>query len=441
MNYDLVIIGAGWAGFNAAIKAKQAGLKTALIENEQVGGACLNRGCIPAKTLIQSAKVFNLIKKSKIFSIEISEPKINFSELLARKDKIVRELRQGMEFMLKGVDIFKGQAEFSTSNQIKIGHDPLNAKSVIIATGSKPRCVQTLEFDQKKIVSSDELLTLKEIPKSLLVIGGGVIGCEFASLFYSLGSQVCIIEKKQRLLPCEDKEVSKKLESLFKRKEIKVITNAEVSDLDINNYELVLAAVGRAARIENLGLEKIGIETEFGAIKTDEYLRTNIAHIFAAGDCTGQIMLAHFAAYQGKTAAENVIFGDNPRPCANSVVPNCIFTDPQVASVGINEEKAELKGLKIRINKFDFLGSGMARILDEKDGFIKILSDEKDGRVLGASIIGPDAAELINIFSLAITNSLHISQMQETIFTHPSLSESIAQAIIVSPFEKGGFLP
>ncbi|MFH1441820.1 MAG: dihydrolipoyl dehydrogenase [Candidatus Omnitrophota bacterium] len=431
MDYDLVIIGAGWAGFNAAIKAKQAGLKTALIENEQVGGTCLNRGCIPTKTLIQSAKVFNLIKKSKIFSIETSEPKINFSELLARKDKIVQELRQGMEFMLKGVDIFKGQAEFLTSNQIKIGQDQLNSKSVIIATGSKPRCVKTLKFDQKKIVSSDDLLVLKEIPKSLLVIGGGVIGCEFASLFHRLGSQVCIIEKKEQLLPGEDKDLSRKLESLFKKKGIKVVTNAEVSDakFGINNYELVLVSVGRAPQIENLGLEKIGIETEFGAIKTDEYLRTNIAHIFAAGDCTGQIMLAHFAAYQGKAAVENVISGNNLRKCGNSIVPNCIFTDPEAASVGINEEKAELKGIKLKINKFDFLGSGMARILDEKDGFIKIFSDEKDGRVLGASIIGPYATELVNIFSLAITNSLHISQIQETIFTHPSLSESIAQAL------------
>lgn len=429
MNYDLVIIGAGWAGFNAAIKAKQAGFKTALIENDQVGGTCLNRGCIPTKTLIQSAKVFSLIKKSKEFSIETSEPKINFSELLARKDKIVQELRQSMEFTLKGVDIFKGQAEFLTPNQIIAGQERLNAKSVIIATGSKPRCVQSLKFGQGKIVSSDELLALKEIPKSLLVAGGGVIGCEFASLFYRLGSQVCVIEKKEQLLPGEDKEVSKKLESLFKRKGIKVVTNAEVSDSDISNYEIVLVAVGRAPRIENLGLEKMGIETEFGAIKTDEYLRTNIAHIFAAGDCTGQIMLAHFAAYQGRIAAENIISGDNLRECGNSVVPNCIFTDPEVSSVGMNEEKAGLKGIKFKINKFDFLGSGMARIIDEKDGFIKVLSDEKDGRVLGASIIGPYATEMINIFSLAITNSLHISQIQQTIFTHPSLSESIVQAL------------
>ncbi len=427
MNYDLAIIGAGWAGFNAAIKAKQAGLKTALIENDQTGGTCLNRGCIPTKTLIQSVKVLNLIKKSKVFSIETSEPKINFSELLARKDKIVQELRQGMEFMLKGVDVLKGHAEFLTPNQIKIGGDSLNANSVIIAAGSKPRCIPKLEFGKKNIVSSDELLAVKEIPKSLLIIGGGIIGCEFASLFYRLGSQISVIEKESRLLPGEDKEVSKKLESLFKRKGIKVITNAEVSDSDINNYELVLAAVGRAPRIENSGLEKIGVETEFGAIKTDEYLRTNIARIFAAGDCTGQVMLAHFAAYQGRIAAENVISSGNLHKCVNPVVPNCIFTDPEVSSVGINEEKARLQGIEFKVNKFDFIGSGMARIIDERDGFIKTISNANDGRILGASIIGPCAAELINIFSLAVTNSLHISQVQETIFTHPSISESISQ--------------
>jgi len=429
MDYDLAIIGAGWAGFNAAIRAKELGLKVALIEKEQIGGTCLNRGCIPTKTLIQSAKVYSLAKKSKTFGIETPSPQINFSEIQIRKDKIIEQLRKGMESMLKGIDFLKGEAQIVSRNTLKIGQGQINTKFILIATGSKPLELGGLKFDGKKIISSDEILNLKQIPKSLLIIGGGVIGCEFASLFSTLGSEVSIVEKMPQLLPGEDREIAKKLETVFKKKGIKINTNTDATTQDLTNYELVLLCIGRIPKIENLDLEKIGLKLEKNKILVDGYLKTDISNIYAAGDCTGQVCLAHFAAYQGRVACENIANPCGLKQANNYNVPNCIFTDPEIASVGLNEEAARNQGMDIKINKFDFLGSGMARILDETDGFIKIISDNKTGQILGSSIIGPRATELIGILTIAISSRLKVSEIQNTIFAHPTLSECISEAL------------
>jgi len=430
MNYDLAVIGAGWAGFNAAIRAKELGLKVALIEKEQIGGTCLNRGCIPTKTLIQSAKIYTLAKKSPNFGIDIATPpQVNFIKIQERKDKIIQQLRSGMQFMLKGIDFFNAQAQILSNQELKIDAQIVKTKFIIIATGSKPIELKDLKFDGKKIISSDNILSLKEIPKSLLIIGGGVIGCEFASLFSVLETQVSIVELMPQLLPGIDKETAKKLENIFKKKGVKVNTNTDAKTIDLNNYNLTLLCIGRAPEIGNLDLDKIGIKLEKGRIIVDEYLRTNISNIYAAGDCTAKTMLAHFAAYQGHMACENIANPDNPRKADNQNIPNCIFTDPEIASVGLTEEEARNKNIDIKINKFDFLGSGMARILDENEGFVKIVSDNKTEQILGASIIGPRATELIGILTLAISNCLKISQIQDTIFAHPTLSESISGAL------------
>ncbi len=428
-DYDLIIIGAGWAGFNAAIKAKKSGLKVALIEEGPLGGTCLNRGCIPTKALIQSAKIYSLAKKSKNFGIDSPESKINFIEIQQRKEKIIQQLRQNIEFMLKGVDIVHAAAKISSPNSVKANEKELTTKYILIASGSKPFQLKDIQFDGKKIISSDEILGLKEVPKSLLIIGGGVIGCEFASLFFNIGTSVTVVEKMPQLLPGVEKDVARKLEVSFKKKGIKVNTNFDASGLDFNNYELVLLCVGRAAKTENLGLEEIGVALDKNKIKVDDFLTTNIPNIYAVGDCTGKIMLAHYAAYQGITAAENIINQGNFKRCDNNIVPSCIFTDPEVSSVGLDEENAAGKGFQIKINKFDFLSSGMARILDETEGFIKIISDVKSDKVLGASIIGPRATELIGILTLAVSNSLTISQLHDTIFAHPTLSECIHEAL------------
>lgn len=430
MEYDLVIIGAGWAGFNAALRAKELGLKVSLIEKGQIGGTCLNRGCIPTKALIQSAKIYGLAKKSQTFGIDISvSPAVNFIKIQERKDKIIQQLRSGMQFLLKGVDVITATAEILSREEIKIESGVIKTKFILIATGSKPFELRDLKFDGKKIISSDEILNLKEIPETLLIIGGGVIGCEFAGLFSGLGTRVSVVEKMPQLLPGEDKEVAKKLENIFKKKGVRVSTNTDARAVDLKDYALALLCVGRVPRSEGLGLEKIGLNLEMGKISVDECLKTNIPNIYAAGDCTGKIMLAHFAAYQGRIAAENIARADNPQKAGNINIPNCIFTEPEVASVGLNEEKAKNEGLDIKVNKFDFLGSGLARILDEVEGFIKIISEAKTGKILGASIIGPKATELIGILTLAVSNQLKVSQVKDTIFAHPTLSESIGDAL------------
>ncbi|MBU4473309.1 MAG: dihydrolipoyl dehydrogenase [Candidatus Omnitrophica bacterium] len=429
MNYDLAIIGAGWAGFNAAIRAKGLGLKVALIEKDQLGGTCLNRGCIPTKALIQSAKVYTLTKKSEIFGIKVTNPQIDFSKIQERKDKIIQQLSHGLQFMLRGIDLFKDEAKLLSPGELKVGSQTLKTKFILIAVGSRPMELKGLVFDGKKIVSSDEILNLKEVPGSLLIIGGGVIGCEFANLFSSLGTQVLIAEKMPQLLPGQDQELAKKLENAFKKKGIKVSTNTDAQTLELRDFDLALLCVGRTPDTKGLSLEKIGLNLEKERIMVDEYLKTNIANIYAAGDCTGQIMLAHFASYQGRIAAENIASPNNPKKINTASVPSCIFSDPELASVGMDEEGAKNKGIDIKVNRFDFKGSGMAHILDEAEGFIKIVSDKKTEQILGASIIGPRATELIGILTLAVSSRLKISQIQDTIFAHPTLTESIAETL------------
>ena len=429
MDYDLAVIGAGWAGFNAGLRAKELGLKVALIEKDSLGGTCLNRGCIPTKAIIQSAKVYSLTRKSSVFGIEIQSPGINFNEIQARKDKVIGQLRQGMNFMLKGIDFMNAQAELLGPNRLRAGDKELNTKFVLVTCGSKPLELTGLRFDHKKIVSSDDILNLKELPRTLLIIGGGVIGCEFASLFSAFGVKVSVVEKMPQLLPGEDSELARKLESIFKKKGIGVNTNTDAGNFNFDNYDLVLLCVGRTPNLTDLGLEKIGVKLEKGRVIVDDYLSTNIPGIYAAGDCTGILMLAHFAAYQGCLAAENIANPSCRKKADNIDIPNCIFTDPEISSVGLNEEKARTQGLDIKINKFDFLGLGMARIMEETEGFIKMISDKNTDQVLGASIIGPRATELIATLTLAVSARLKLCQIRRTIFAHPTISESISEAL------------
>ena len=429
MDYDLTIIGAGWAGFNAAIRAKELGLKVCLIDKGPIGGTCLNLGCIPTKTLIQSAKVYSLVKKSANFGVTCENPQINFSKIQERKEKIIQQLRSGMQLTLKGIDFLNAEAKIISSQEIKAGEQTLKTKFILIACGSRPIELGSLKFDGKKIISSDEILNLKEIPKTLLIIGGGVVGSEFANLFATLGSNVSLVEKMPQLLPGVDNEVARKLETAFKKKSIKVSTNTDATLINLNNFDLVLLSIGRAPRTQSLGLEEIGVKLERGKILIDDCLKTTASNIYAAGDCTGKIMLAHFASYQGRLAAENIAQPNSARKANGGCVPSCIFTDPEIASVGLSEEEARIQNPEIKIHEFDFLGSGMARIIDETDGFIKIISDAKSGRIIGSSIIGPKATELIGILTLALSARLNLSQLQDTILAHPTLSESISDAL------------
>lgn len=427
--FDLTIIGSGWAGFNAALKARQSGLNVCLAEKAQIGGTCLNFGCIPTKALIQSAKVFSQAKKSSNFGLDPLNPKLNLLKAQERKEKVVAQLRQGIQFSLKGINFINKPAKIFSPTEIEVDGKTIKTKFILIATGSRPVELPGFKFDSQGILNSDDMLNLKEIPDSLLIIGGGVIGCEFASLFSSLGTKVAIAEKLPQLLPAEDKEIARKIEAIFKKKGIKVYTNTDAGNLDLKSYSLTLVCVGRVPQVEGFNLERAGVALERGRIVVDENLRTNIENIYAAGDCTGKICLAHFAAYQGVIAAENIVNAANPKKADNPNVPNCIFTDPEIASVGLNEEQAKQKGIETRVHRFDFLASGMARILDETEGLLKIISDKRTDEVLGGAIIGPRATELISVLTLACTSRLKISQLKNTIFAHPTLSESIHEAL------------
>jgi dihydrolipoamide dehydrogenase len=426
--YDLTIIGAGWAGFNAAQEAKSGGLKVALIEKSQIGGTCLNRGCIPTKTLIQCVKIFQKCKKFNILGLTCSPDKcLDINQIQDRKEKIVGQLAQAMESQLSGIDYFNQEAQILDKNTIKIADKQIQTKYLLIAIGSLPLELPDLKFNGQNILNSDQVLELKKIPHSLLIIGGGVIGTEFASLFSSLGTQVSIVELMPQLLPGEDSEAARKLETSFKKRGIKVHTNTDAKSINLKDYELVLISVGRRPRLD--GLESLNLKIEKNKIAVDDFLKTSVDKIYAAGDCTGKLMLAHYASYQGRTAAYNIIHPDNPKKADCKTIPNCIFTQPEIASVGLSEDAAKSNAIQVKINKFDFLGSGMARILNETEGFIKIVSDARSEQVLGAVIMGPSATELIANFTLAIQSGLKTSQIRDTIFAHPTLSESIVEAL------------
>jgi len=428
--YDLIVIGGGWAGVNAAKKAKELGLNTCLIEKNELGGTCLNRGCIPTNALIQSARVFTFCKKSGSFGIEGVDPAVNFTKIQERKGALIRQLRRGTEFMLKGVEVINAEAKFLSDSEVSAGGKTLKAKYILIATGSLPVELEKIKFDGKKIISSDQILDLKEAPQSLLIIGGGVIGCEFANLFSTLGTKVTIVEKMPQLLPGIDTDTAKKIEAVFKKNGITVKTGVNASAGDIKDYELTLLCVGRRANTAGVQIEKTGIKTLESAVIVDDYLKTNIPNIYAAGDCTQKFMLAHFAAYQGKIAAQNMADkGCGLRKADNSSIPSCIFTEPEIACVGISETEAKGKGLNIKVSRFDFLGLGMARVMDETDGFIKIISDSASDEVLGAGIIGPRATEVVGILTLAVSARLKAAQLRDTIFAHPTISEAISEAL------------
>lgn len=403
-------------------------MKVCLIEAAKLGGTCLNSGCIPTKTLIQSAKIYSLVKRSSSFGIELDNPRINFGKIQERKEKIVAQLGQGMRSGLAGIDFVNSRARIISANDIKVDGRQIKAKFILIAAGSRPVELPGFKFDSLKVINSSQALLLQEVPQSLLIIGGGVIGCEFAGLFSTLGSRVSIVEKCRQLLPGADKEVARKIEVIFKKKGIKVDTDTDASALDVNNYAKILVCVGRAADTSGLGLEEAGVKTEKNQIIVNDYLETGIPNIYAAGDCASSVMLAHYAAYQGKAAVENMV-NKRSYKADNRIIPSCIFTDPEIAGVGMNEDEAKAGGLEIDVHRFDFLGSGMARIIDETEGFIKIISNRASEEILGASIIGPKATELIALFTVAISARLKVSQIRETIFAHPTLSESVHEAL------------
>lgn len=423
--YDLTVIGAGWAGFNAAREAASRGLKVCLIENGPLGGTCLNAGCIPAKTLIQSAKLLQKARAAKDFGINFGEMSVDLAAVQKRKERVVAGLRRGMESRLSGIEFVRETAELLDPRRVKAGERVIEAKKLLLCTGSEPRPLAGFAFDGARILSSDHALALGRVPPKLLIIGGGIIGCEFASLFAAFGSEVTVAEVLPVLIAGTDKDMSRKLEASFRKKGITVVTDADISSLDVPGFDAVIVSVGRQPRVA--GLENTGILVENGRIAVNEYQETSVAGVYAAGDCTGGLMLAHYAQFQGRIAARNAAGERVSR--GNEAVPSCIFTAPEIACVGLSSEAAEKQGIAVKEYRFDFLGSGMAHVMGETEGMIKLLADAKTETVVGAFVIGPNACELGGTLTLAVRSAMTVGRLRETVFAHPSLTESISEML------------
>ena len=411
MNYDLCVIGAGWAGFNAAISAARLGKKVCIIEEREIGGTCLNRGCIPTKAFVTYSK-----------------QGLSFPEIQRKKSDVVLRLKTGMSSVLKShnIDYVEGKARIGAADCVSVNQDKkFKSKFILIATGAVPKDLPQLKIDHQKVISSDDVLNLEEVPKRILIVGAGAIGCEFASIFMRLGSHVTIVEIAQQLLPGFDVQVCKKLHQSFQKLGITVHIGKRAQDFNLNDYDKVLLAVGRKSVVEGLWEAGIGVTVEKDTIFVDGELRTNVSNIFAAGDCIGGYMLAHVASYEGELAVNNMFLDAVKRDY--SAVPTSVFTAPEVGSIGISENEAKQSGIVYEVKTVHFLSVGMAHILEDTGGFIKVIVETQSGCILGASIIGLQATELVNAFSILMKNKIPITGLKKTIFAHPSVSEIIAE--------------
>jgi len=454
-NYGIAIIGAGPGGYVAAIRASQLGGKVVVIEKGKLGGTCVNRGCIPTKTLLASARLLNSVKKGSEFGINSGEVSVDFSTISKRKERIIKQFVSGIGQLFKsyGVEVIKGKGRLTEkikdkAIEIEIEKDDgsvekVMAKKLIIATGSIPAQIPGISIDERDVITSDQALELEEIPSSLLIVGGGVIGVEFASIFNSLGSKVTIVELLPRIIPTEDGEISEQLKKFLVRSGIEVNTGVKVKEVVSDNgkkkvvietprgkeekiAQKVLIATGRKPYTEGLALEKTGIELEKGRILVNERMETNLPGIFAIGDVVGGVLLAHVASGEGIVASENAM--GNQSKIDYRVIPNCIYSLPEVASVGLSEERAKEMGYEVGVGRFPFLANARASIMGERVGLVKILADRKTDEILGVHIVGPDATELIAEASVAIKARVTTKDLERMIHGHPTLSEAIFEA-------------
>lgn len=420
--YDIGILGGGPGGYVAAIRAAQLGGKVVLIEKDNIGGTCLNRGCIPTKAMLASAKILKHIKDAESFGLEVNDFKVHLDKIIERKDHIVKQLTGGVNTILShyGVEIVKGTGKLISKTKISValndgGEEIVEASNIIIATGSEASTIKSLGYDGIDVMTSTEILNLKELPKSLIIIGAGVIGCEFASIFSELGTQVVLVEALARVLPMVDEEISKRFAMILKKKKIMVQTGVMVKMVEkgndgvavyLNNgkkliADKVLIGIGRTLNSKGLGLEDIGVEVgDRGEIVTDKLMKTTVDNIYAIGDVNNKVLLAHAASAQSLQVVENIIKSKSIEPDV-SIVPNCIYTFPEISSVGLSEAEA-LSRMEIRVGKFPFSACGKAVCIGEKDGFVKIIADADSDKVLGVHIIGPAATDLIAEAVLAL---------------------------------------
>ncbi|QAA80591.1 dihydrolipoyl dehydrogenase [Aequorivita sp. H23M31] len=445
--YDLIVLGSGPGGYVAAIRASQLGLKTAIIEKENLGGICLNWGCIPTKALLKSAQVFDYLKHADSYGLTVNEFDKDFGKVIERSRGVADGMSKGVQFLMKKnkIDIIEGLGKLKPGKKVEVDGKEYSADHIIVATGARSRELPNLKQDGKKVIGYREAMTLKEQPKSMIVVGSGAIGVEFAHFYNSMGTEVTIVEFLPNLVPLEDEEVSKQFERSFKKAGIKVMTNSSVEKLDtsgknvkatvktkkgeeILEAEIVLSAVGIASNLENIGLEDVGIVTDKGKIVVNDFYQTNIPGYYAIGDIVHGPALAHVASAEGITCVEKIA-GLNVEPIDYGNIPGCTYASPEIASVGMTEKQARDAGYEIKVGKFPFSASGKASAAGTKDGFVKVIFDAKYGEWLGCHMIGAGVTDMIAEAVLGRKLETTGHEVLKTIHPHPTMSEAVMEAV------------
>ena len=451
MSYDVIVIGSGPGGYVAAIRASQLGLKTAIVERENLGGICLNWGCIPTKALLKSAQVFEYLNHAKDYGISADNIKADFGAVVKRSRDVADGMSKGIQFLMKKnkIDVIMGTAKVKPGKKVEVTaadktvatHD---AKHIIVAVGARSRELPNLPQDGKKIIGYRQAMNLPKQPKSLLVVGSGAIGIEFAYFYATMGTKVTVVEFLPNIVPVEDEDVSKQLEKSLKKVGIDIMVNATVESVDtkgdiskvkiktadgekIVEAEVVLSAVGIQTNLENLGLEETGIATDKGKILTDKYYATNVPGYYAIGDCVGGQALAHVASAEGITCVEKIA-GHHPEPIDYNNIPGCTYCQPEIASVGYTEKKAKEAGYEIKVGKFPFTASGKAKAAGAPDGFVKLIFDAKYGEILGAHMIGANVTEMVAEIVVARKLEATGHELIKSVHPHPTMSEAIMEA-------------
>ena len=450
-NFDLIVLGSGPGGYVAAIRASQLGLKTAIVEAEELGGICLNWGCIPTKALLKSAQVFEYISHASDYGITVKDATADFGSMVKRSRGVADGMSKGVQFLMKKnkIEILSGWGKIQPGKKVEVvdkdGEKTVYAAdNIIIATGARARELPTLKIDNEKIIGYRKAMTLEKQPKSMVVVGSGAIGVEFAYFYNSIGTKVTIVEFMDCIVPVEDEEVSKALEKIYKKSGITVMTSSEVTKVDtkgagckvtvktakgeeVLDCEVVLSAAGVVSNLENIGLEEVGIMVDKGKIQVNDYYQTNMPGYYAIGDVVPGPALAHVASAEGIICVEKIA-GHHPEPLDYGNIPGCTYCSPEIASVGMTEAKAKAAGYEVRIGKFPFSASGKASAAGAKDGFVKLVFDKKYGEILGAHLIGANVtemiAEIVAIRKLETTGH----ELIKTVHPHPTMSEAIMEA-------------
>ncbi len=467
-DYDVLIIGSGPGGYVTAIRAAQLGMKTAIVEREHLGGICLNWGCIPTKALLRSAEIYHYMQHAGDYGLKAENVSFDASEVIKRSRGVSGQLNGGVGHLLKKnkVDVIWGEAKITKPGEVLVskpskeamkpqhpqpknalGEGTYKAKNIIVATGARPRVIPGIEPDGDKIWTYFEAMVPKDIPKSLVIMGSGAIGIEFASFYNAMGSEVTVVELMDRVVPVEDEEISKLAQKRFEKAGMNIITGAKVAKVEKTGKgitahiegkdgkvekvaaEKLISAVGVIGNIESLGLEELGVRTDRGCVVVDGYGTTNIKGIFAIGDVAGPPMLAHKAEHEGVICVE-AIAGKKPHTLDKEKIPGCTYCNPQIASVGMTEAQAKEAGHKVKVGRFPFMGNGKAIALGEPDGLIKTVFDEKTGQLLGAHMIGAEVTELIQGYVVAMTLETTEEDLMHTVFPHPTLSEMMHESVL-----------